>query len=49
MIRNLKRNSANTELHNDGVTPKVDPAARALAAEIVQFVRTKGLDIKQTA
>lgn len=46
MLRNLKRNSENTELHDDGITPKVDPAARALAAEIVAFVRTKGLDQK---
>jgi len=49
MLRNLKRNAENTEMHDDGVTPKVDPAARALAAEIVQFVRTKGLDQKKAA
>lgn len=46
MLRNLKRNAENTEMHDDGLTPKVDPAARALAAEIVAFVRTKGLDQK---
>jgi hypothetical protein len=46
MLRNLTRNSTNTEMHDDGITPKVDPAARAFAAELIAFARSKGLDKK---
>lgn len=39
MMRNLERNATNTDMHDDGITPKVEPAARAFAAKLVAFAR----------
>ena len=39
MVRNLERNAANSEMHEGTNIPKVDPKARELAAQIVQFVK----------
>lgn len=46
MIRNLTRNATNTEKHEGTEIDKVEPAARALAAKIIAFVRAEGLDKK---
>lgn len=46
MLRNLTRNSTNDELHDDGLTPKVSPAAREFAAKLVAFARSEGYDKK---
>lgn len=46
MMRNLVRNSTNDELHDDGITPKVSPAAREFAAKVVAFAREQGYDKK---
>lgn len=44
IMRNLTRNATNTDMHDDGITPKVSPAAREFTAKIISFVRAEGLD-----
>jgi hypothetical protein len=40
-IKNLSRTANNTEMHKDGITPKVTPEARAAAAYLVSQWRAK--------
>ncbi len=46
MIKRIEKMSANDEENADG-SPKIEPEARALAAELVSFIRTK--QVKQAA
>jgi len=46
LIKTMTRNAVNTEMHDDGITPKVTPEARELASKIVAFVRDQGYDQK---
>jgi len=49
LIKTLSRNATNSEMHDDGVTPKVTAEARELASKIVAFVRENGYDRKKIA
>lgn len=51
ILRNLSRNATNTDMHDDGKTPKVSPEARAFASKLVLLAREAGLDpkVKQAA
>lgn len=49
ILRNLSRNATNTDLHDDGVTPKVSPEAREWASKVVGLIRGAGLDPKVKA
>ena len=42
MVRNLERNATNAENFDGTDQPKVTPEARAFAAELVAFARSKG-------
>jgi hypothetical protein len=49
ILRNLNRNATNTDMHEDGTTPKVSPEARAFASKLVLLAREAGLDPKVKA
>lgn len=49
IIRNLTRNATNTDKHEGTDIDKVEPAARAMCAKVVAFLRAEGLDKKATA
>lgn len=49
ILRNLSRNATNTDMHDDGVTPKVSPEAREWASKVVGLIRGAGLDPKVKA
>jgi hypothetical protein len=44
IIKQISQRANDTEMHKDGVTPKVTPEARVLAAKLMVFIRENSLD-----